>query len=308
MKQQKGLVSAIIPTLNRKEDLIKCIKSLKNNTYKKIEIIVSDNGSTDGTEKTIKKLFPEVILLRSEFNLGSPKALNKCIKKAKGEFILRLDNDVILKKDCIKKMIDVLKNKNKAGAISALYFYTQTPNILRSSGSKVNMITGKTTIFDRDEEYDGRFDNKIIERPIVSGCTMLAKRALYDEIGLFDESYFLSYDETDWCTRLLKKGYKNYMVGSTKVYHKKGKPCLKEDPFRVYLGNRSKVLFMKKNSGARFLFFLPYLLIFLYPAKVLIFLFKRNFKAISSLTKGILEALFYEKVFIYTKDGKKIYQ
>ena len=82
--QKKDLVSVIFPTMNRKEDLIKCINSIKKSTYKKIEIVIIDNDSIDGSQEAIKKLFPEIILIESKLNLGVPVAYNQGVKKSKG--------------------------------------------------------------------------------------------------------------------------------------------------------------------------------------------------------------------------------
>ena len=111
-EEKKGLVSVIFATMNRKDDLIKCIKSIKNSTYKNVEIIIVDNGSTDGSQELVKKLFPEVILIESELNLGVPVAFNKCLEKASGEYILRLDDDVLLKENAIELLVEEL-NKDR---------------------------------------------------------------------------------------------------------------------------------------------------------------------------------------------------
>lgn len=304
---EKNLVSVVFPTMNRKEDLIKCIKSIKANTYKKIEIIIADNGSTDDSKEAIKKMFPDVILLESGLNLGSPIAINNCIEKSKGEFIFRLDDDVIIEKDTIEKMIKILKSDKKIGAVSCLCFYTEDPNILRATGMSINMFTGKTKIYDRNKKYNGEFNKKLIEREAAGGGSLLVRRSTYDEIDLYPEEYFLMYEDIDWCLRLRKAGYKIVVVGSSKLYHtKKGGLSQKESPFRVYLINRSQVLFMKRNAGWKNIIFFPYLFTFLYPAKALRFLFKKNIPAMKSLTKGIFDALFNEKIFVYTKDGKQV--
>lgn len=303
---KKDYVSVVFPTMNRKEDLIKCIESLKASTHKKIEIVIGDNGSTDGSPNEIKKRFPEVILLENKLNLGSPVAINNCIKASSGEFILRLDDDEIVEPNTIEEMLKVLKKDPKIGAVSCLYFYTEEPNVLRSAGFKMNMFTGKTHIPGRDKVYKDQFKGKLIERDAVGGGSLLARRSIFDEIGLFDESYFLTYEDVDWCIKLRKKGYKLVVVGDSRLYHKRLGLNQKENPKRVYLGNRGLVLFMKKNAGLRNLFFIPMFLLGYYPYSILKFLRKKQFKSIKAMTKGVLEALFNEKVFVYTQSGEKV--
>lgn len=301
---KKDLVSVIFPTMNRKEDAIKCINSIKNSTYKPIEIIIVDNCSTDGTSEEIKKMHPDVILIESKVNLGVPIANNQCVKKSKGEFILRLDDDVLLEKHLIEKMVKTLKDDSKIGGVSCLYYYTEKPNICRSSGASFNLFTAKTRFYDRDKEY--KLEEGLIEREVIGGI-LLMKRELYDEIGGFAEEYFLSYDDVDLCFKIRKAGYKLVTIKSSMIYHKKGGGLIqKESSQRVYFNNRNQIIFMKRHAGWRNLFFFPYLFIVLYPVKSLRFLFKGNIQAVKSLTKGVFDGIFNEKVFVYTKEGKQI--
>ena len=304
---KKDLVSVVFPTMNRKEDLIKCIESLKASTHKKIEIVIADNGSTDGSSKTIKKKFPDVILLENKMNLGSPMAINNCIKKSKGEFILRLDDDEIVEPDTIEKMLEILKTDEKIGAVSCLYFYTEEPTVLRSAGFDMNMWTGKTNIPGRDKVYQDEFKGKLIERDAVGGGSLLVRRSTFDEVGLFDENYFLTYEDVDWCIKLRKKGYKIIVVGDSRLYHKRLGLSQKENPKRVYLGTRGLILFMKKNAGLRNLLFMPIFLLGYYPCKLFTLFINKRDKSIKAMTQGIFEALFKEEVFVYDQEGNKVY-
>lgn len=304
-KTKKGLVSVIFPTMNRKDDLIKCIQSIKNSTYKKIEIIIADNGSIDGSQQAVKKMFPDITLIENKRNLGVTIALNKCIRKSKGEFVYTLDDDTIIEKHAIEKMVKILKNDPKIGAVSCLYFFTEEPHILRTSGLSVNLFTGKTKSYGSDTIYKGQFDNKVLKRDAVG--THLTKREIYDEIGLYSEEYFLIYEDVDWCKRLKNAGYEIVVLGSTYLYHKRGGGLSqKNNPFRVYLANRNKTLYMKKYAGWKNLFFIPYTLFFVYPLKALNFLRTLNFKAIIALTKGIFDALFKKKEIFIFNGNKKI--
>ncbi len=304
---EKDLVSVVFPTMNRRDDLIKCIKSIKSSTHKKTEIVVADNGSKDDTLHVIKKMFPDVVLIANDLNLGSPVAINNCIKASKGEFILRLDDDEIIEKDTIEKMLKVLKSSPKIGIASCLYFYTETPNILRTAGFTLDMFTGKTTPIGEGENYKGRFEGKLIEAQAVGGGSHLVRKSLFDEIGFYPESYFLHYEDVDWCLKVRQAGYKIIVVGSARLYHKRlGGASLSETPFRAYLANRGKVLFMKRNAGWRNVVFVPYLFFFIVPAKLAIYASKRNLGAAKAFARGVFDGLFKEEVFVYTKEGDKV--
>ncbi len=303
---EKDLVSVVFPTMNRRDDLIKCIKSIKASTHKKIEIVVADNGSEDDTVKVVRKMFPDVVLITNDLNLGSPIAINNCIKASKGEFIFRLDDDVIIDKNTIEEMLKVLKSSPKIGAVTCLYFFTERPNILRTVSLKLNMFLGKTTTPHQNRPYHGEFENKLLDIKFAGGGSLLVRRSTYDEIGFYPESYFLCYEDLEWCHKLRKKGYRIVLVGSAKLWHKEVTSGKKINPMRVYLNNRSQVLFMKRNAGWRNIVFFPYLLLALYPAKAVLFLLKKNPEAANALTKGVFDALFRERVFVYTKDKKQV--
>jgi len=306
-KYKKDLVSVVFPTMNRKEDLIKCIESIKNSTYPKIEIIIGDNGSIDGSQEAIKKLFPEVILIENKYNFGSPLAINNCIKKSSGEFILRLDDDEIIEPDTIEKQVDVLKSNPKIGMTSCLYFYTEMPNILRSAGFTINLWTGKTIIHGRDKKYTGQYSQNIV-RDGAGGGSHVIRRKTFEEVGLYDENYFLSYEDVDWCLRLKNAGYKTVVVGTSKLYHKLGGGMSqKENPNRVYLSSRGLVLLMKKNAGFRNLFFIPLNFLVFLPIKSLKLLTKKHFKSSLMQIKGAFSGLLNEKTFVLDKDGNKVY-
>lgn len=305
-KVEKDLVSVVFPTMNRIEDLIKCIESLNASTHEKIEIIIADNGSTDGSAEIIRKMYPEVIIQENEHNLGSPIAINNCIKASKGEFILRLDDDEIVEPETIERMLGVLKSDPKIGMVGCLYFYTEEPNLLRMAGYDMNMWIGKTKVYGQDQEYHGQLSENI-ERDATGGGSHLARRSTFEEIGLYDETYFLNYEDVDWCLRLKRAGYKIVVVGSTRLYHKRGGGMsLKENPFRVYLLNRAFVLFMKKNAGLKNLFFLPFFFATKFPLTIFQFLKKGHIESARVAAKGVFDGLFNEEVFIFDKNKNKI--
>ncbi len=303
---EKDLVSVIFPTMNRKEDLIKCIKSIKEGSHKKVEIVVADNGSVDGSPEAIRKLFPDVVLLASKYNLGSPIAINNCIRKAKGEFIFRLDDDVIVAKDTIERMLKVLKSDKKIGAVGCIFYFTERPTIIRSAGIKIDMFLGRTIVYGREEEDHGQFEGNIQREAVGGGC-LLVRKSIYEEIGLFNESYFLCYEDLDWCLKLKKAGYKLIVVGKAKLYHRAGSGLsLKEDPTRLYYMIRGLMMFMRKNGGLYNLVFLPSFFLVRYPYMFFKFMWKKKPEVVKAVTKATFVGMFTRKMIVCTKDGKEI--
>ena len=303
---EKNLVSVVFPTMNRKEHLIKCIDSLLNGKHKKIEIIISDNGSTDNSVDTIRKMFPEVIIFESDLNLGYAISVNNCIEKSKGEFILRLDDDMILEKETISNLLEIITNDSKIGAVSCVNFFTERPEILRSTGMTINMFTGNTYIYDRGRKYFGEYEKKLIEREIVPGGSMLVRRKVLEEVGMCSEEYFLTYEDVDLSLKIRDAGYKIFVVGSAKIYHANEGLSQINNNFRIYLKERGRVLLVKKFGKWKRAFFFPYLFMGIIPVKIIINIKERNFKAIRALIKGVYDAIFNVRIFVYNKDYKQI--
>lgn len=108
--QQSELVSVIIPTKDHLEILKACIGSLMVQTHDKIEVIVIDNGSSDGTTQYLQANHPSVAVITNSHNLGFGKAVNQGIKAAKGRFVFILNNDTELDRDCIRSLARARKN------------------------------------------------------------------------------------------------------------------------------------------------------------------------------------------------------
>src|SRR3989344_1056180 len=115
------LVSAVIVSWNRKEELKKCIDSILNQDYKPIEIIVVDNGSNDGTLELLSKYKSKIRLIKNVKNLGACKTRNMGIANAGGEFILFVDSDAELyEKNMVSKMMKWMNKDNMIGGIGAV--------------------------------------------------------------------------------------------------------------------------------------------------------------------------------------------
>ncbi|MBU5689296.1 MAG: glycosyltransferase family 2 protein, partial [Candidatus Aenigmarchaeota archaeon] len=121
------LVSVVIPTYNRKEMLIRLIKSIKKSTYKNLEIIVVDDASTDGTYEEIKRKFPDVKIVRNEKNLLLAASRNIGIKNSKGKYIFLIDDDNVVDKNCIYELVKSMENDKNIGIVGPIMYYYSDP-------------------------------------------------------------------------------------------------------------------------------------------------------------------------------------
>mgnify|MGYP003395948958 CR=1 FL=1 len=127
------LVTVIIPNWNGKELLKVCLKSLANQSFKDFEVVVIDNGSSDGSSDYIKKFHPKVKVIELDKNYGFAKAVNMGIQSTNSKYLFLLNNDTEVDKDCIKYLVETANKLKEAGFIApkVLNFYKNSPKRLR---------------------------------------------------------------------------------------------------------------------------------------------------------------------------------
>jgi len=269
-------LSIIIVNWNTKELLMQCIKSLVSSINPpaggqvlSMEIIVVDNGSTDGSIEILKKylIHPPnrrtkyiIHLIENQSNLGFAKANNIGIKKARGEYIMLLNSDTIVKEGAVEKLIEFLdKNPNTAVAPLLILpdnrpqndYYMKFPNLwqiflyhnpLRPLVMKIpfvsSLIAQKTML----NEF-------IVDQ--LPGAALAADRKVWDDVGLLDEDYHFLFEDVDWCWRAKNKGMKLVVVSRAEIVHLGGaswKEKLQKDKNSFYYQFfASMLLFVRKN-------------------------------------------------------------
>jgi len=231
MKKQP-FCSIIVLNFNGKRHLNDCFKSLRKINYPKnrYEVIMVDNASTDGSIKFVKKHFSWVRILSLRKNYGFSEGNNKGATKAKGEYIIFLNNDTEVEKDWLIELVKVANDK-KIGICG--------PKIIDKTLGEIgegHMIFGM--------EYQ-RSGNKLKECFWVSGCSMFVKREVIEKMGrLFDPSYFMYYEDVDACWRARRLGYK-VMYVPTSIVHHTGRLPTEDTAFFHY---RNKIWTFKKNT------------------------------------------------------------
>jgi len=215
---KKGLVSIIIINWNGKEHLKKCIPSVLENSYKNFEIIIVDNGSTDGSLQYVGDKFPKTVIIRNKTNLGFAQANNQGVNKSRGEMILFLNNDTVVTKNFLTDLVTKLNSDKEIGACQPKILLLEKKDRLDSIGSFLT-----NTGFLYHYGFEAR-DAKKLDKEITlfsgKGSCLLFKKSVLNEIGHFNEDFFAYFEETDLCWRLWLAGYKLYYVPQAKIFHK----------------------------------------------------------------------------------------
>ncbi len=241
----KPKISVIIPNWNGKKYLKTCLDSLKNQSFKNFEIILVDNGSEDGSVKFTKSHYPEIQTISLGVNTGFSRAVNTGIKKAKGEYILLLNNDT-------EADPNLLKNLNLTSEkYRDYYFYAckilcfDKKDIIDSAGDGLY----KNGIAYRRGRYqkDGLEFNKIKEVFGACGGAALYRKELFNKIGFFDEDFFAFYEDVDINFRAQLAGFRCLYIPSAVVCHIGHGSLEEKDPFVQRLSLRNRFFVLIKN-------------------------------------------------------------
>jgi len=276
-------VSIIIVNYNTCEITKNCLTSIYEKTKEiNFEIIVSDNGSKDGSQDMIRTEFPEVSLIENNANLGFGTANNRALAVAKGKYVFYLNSDTILLNNAVKIFFDHWENtvdKDTIGALGANLLDTQG-HIIHSYGDfpdidsvmkdtiKALYGTSKLTLLNvlfrkQISSYNQNSSEKKIlgEVDSIIGADLFLKN---DEHAYFDEHYFMYCEETDLQYRLARQGKKRLLIDGPQIIHLNGASSKKEMPDTVRIFstfsfinyNLSRIYFFRKHGVNRFKIFI----------------------------------------------------
>jgi GT2 family glycosyltransferase len=242
-------VIIIVLNWNGKEDTIECLESLKRVTYSNYDIMLVDNGSTDGSVEFFRKWYPTLEIIENGENLGFAEGNNVGIRKAlenEVDYVLLLNNDTVVDPEFLEEMVKVAESNLKIGIVGPKICYYHNPSKIWSVGGDINLFTG--SIKNKGDMKPQDIFQGILTVDYVSGCALMIKSNLIKKIGLLDKDYFLYFEETDWNIRARKIGYISVVTCEAKVLHKSGASMKKVKDIDYYYFSRNGFLLLKKNG------------------------------------------------------------
>lgn len=227
-------VSIIIVNTNELHHLKICLPSIFEQNYPDYEVLIIDNVSTDGSLDFIAQEFPQVRIFKNNKNIGYAGANNVGFNHAVGEYIAVLNPDTRVDKNWLNEIIPVFDEKPSVGLITPKILLMDQPEMINTCGNTIT-YTSLTYCRGLNKPLDDFKKAGIVSA--ISGAAFVIRRSVLDEIGGFDDSYFIYYEDTDLSLRAMLAGYDCYFVPSSIVFHKYN---FRYNPKKAYLQEKNR--------------------------------------------------------------------
>ncbi|MBZ9625467.1 glycosyltransferase family 2 protein [Clostridium sp. FP2] len=255
MNNFEPLIYIILLNYNGYKDTIECVRSIEKINYKNYRIVIVDNNSKDGSEKILKGEFKKYKIIQTNSNKGFAGGNNIGIKYAIQEgaqYVLLLNNDTLVEVEFLTNLIDETLNvEEKPGISIGKIYYNHGIRRIWYAGGGINYFKGESFQIGCGETDNGQYDRKK-NVDFATGCMMLIDKEVIEKVGYLSEEYFLYYEDTDYCMKVSKAGYKILYCPKSLIYHKvSASTVVLSETYQFYMC-RNRYLFIKRNFGNRY--------------------------------------------------------
>lgn len=251
-------VCVVIPTWNGRELLDRALASLVRQSLA-AEVVVVDNGSTDGTTAHVRERWPDVSLVVLEGNRGFAAAVNAGVAASSSEFVALLNNDMELDPEWLAALVGALEADPAAGSAASKLRMLREPGLLDGAGDLVTWY-GATWRRGHGEPDRGQYDEPSVIAGPCAGAALYRRRAL-EEVGGFDERFFAYLEDADWGLRAQLAGWRCLWVPSAVAYHLGGATSRRMGDLETELiARNTPALVLKSWPAGRLLAWSPLIL------------------------------------------------
>ncbi len=247
------LASVIIVTRNRCKDVIECVDSVTKSTYRPLEIIVIDNGSSDDTPTRVPSLYSSVRFVSNKSNVGLAEGRNIGQSIAHGKYLVFLDSDTVVDSEMISNLVHSARNP-KIGIIAPKMYSYFEPKRLWFAGAEFDMVSSRAKNVGVNEVDCGGYE-RVTNISHAPTC-FLVRKDLAEVVKGHDRRFFQSYADADFAFRLSELGYIHRYSPKAVLYHKVPprdrarslRSLGLDSPMRAYYYSRNKILFMRRHA------------------------------------------------------------
>lgn len=257
-------LSVVIVSWNTKELLLECLRSLSAELEStESEVFVVDNNSSDGSAELVSEQFTRIKLIANDRNRGFAAANNQALSQCRGHYVLLLNPDTEVKPGSIRTLIDFLDIRDRAGVVA--------PQLLNSDGTiqrscrqfptftgMLYELLGLSRLFPEHPKFrqykmlDWQHDDeREVDQP--EGACLLLRQQVIEDVGLFDEAYFMLFEEVDLCYRIKQKGWQIWFTPEAQVVHHYGQSIKQVKVKMILSSHKGLYRFWRKHyRGNRF--------------------------------------------------------
>jgi GT2 family glycosyltransferase len=243
-------VTVVIPNLNGRHMLAGCLRALEAQTFAGWEAIVIDNGSTDGSVDWLQQAHPSVRVVANRENRGFAAAINQGIKASDSRYVATLNNDTEASTGWLAALVEAAEDADEIGMCASKMVFADRPDVINSTGICVDRVG---IAWDRRggeaDDGDGGHPGESGWVEVFGPCAgaALYRRAMLDEVGLFDPDFFAYLEDVDLAWRARRAGWRCLYVPAARVLHRHSATGREGSPFKSYHLGRNKVWLIAKN-------------------------------------------------------------
>jgi GT2 family glycosyltransferase len=213
-------------------------------------VIVLDNHSSDGSADAFRLSFPEAEIIELQENLGYAGNNNVGIKAAiaKGaDWVFVLNEDTILAEDCLQKMVEIGQGDPRVGIVGPMVYHNDEPEIIQSAGGRLDRYWRAWHI-GQNEPDQGQFSQPH-QVEWISGCAIMVRRQVIEQVGMLDQRFFYYWEETEWCLRSSEHGWLIVHVPQARLWHKGVQRYYQPNPSVTYYSTRNRFLMFRNHHA-----------------------------------------------------------
>ncbi len=244
-------VSIIVVNWNNKKDTAECLNSLLQVDYPNFQVLLVDNGSTDGSAAFFREHYPGLKMIENKANLFFAEGNNVVLRQlmeSDTDYFFLVNNDTIVDKNILRELVKISESSPDIGIVGPKIYYYQPNNVIWHAGGRLNYWRCDFGSIGIRQEDRGQFD-QVRDVDYVAGCGLLIKKEVVCQIGFLDSSYVMYMDDPDWCVRAKKKGYRIVYVPAAKMWHKiSASTGGGLTPFKAYYKGKNTIKFFWKYA------------------------------------------------------------
>jgi len=244
------LVVAIVLSHERPDRTVACLRSLRSSLYPNLEVVVLDTGQAPGSADDIGRAFPGTEIVALEGNRGYAGGNNTGLALAlrrRADWALLVNDDVTVAADCLSRLVECGESERRIGMVGPTVHHRDEPRVIQSAGGYLEP-DWSASFLAADEPDRGQL-REPRDVAWLSGCALLVRLELYEQIGPLDERFFCYWEDVDWCLRAHRYGWRVVHEPAARAWHEGGRTGSAPHPAVAYYTTRNHLLALGKHGA-----------------------------------------------------------